>query len=236
MLLCSFFCPFFVFNRVAYSELSEFRKKYTNVAKKLAEIGKKDYASTLKNRISVVLQNAELEQKYASTLSEAQRFVSSVNSSISSLDYNSYINTVASIDGWIETFNNAEDLNTDTKKEYLNKLKEIKNRVEEKKMLLDKNLASVLSELNNPPSDDTALMEHINNAISMNPDEASLLELKKARQMLDEFYQMKMSSASKSLPEIEIEYKEKWQGTLCDRYVTYSLSLAVFLLNFLRYA
>lgn len=206
--------------KCAYSELSEFRKKYTNVAKKLAEIGRKDYASTLKNRISVVLQNAELEQKYASTLSEAQRFVSSVNSSISSLDYNSYINTVASIDGWIETFNNAEDLNTDTKKEYLNKLKEITNRVEEKKMLLDKNLASVLSELNNPPSDDTALMEHINNAISMNPDEASLLELKKARQMLDEFYQMKMSSASKSLPEIEIEYKEKWQGTLCDRYVS----------------
>ena len=63
-------------------------------------------------------------------------------------------------------------------------------------------------------------MEHINNAISMNPDEASLLELKKARQMLDEFYQMKMSSASKSLPEIEIEYKEKWQGTLCDKYVS----------------
>ena len=38
----------------------------------------------------------------------------------------------------IETFNNAEDLNTDTKKEYLNKLKEIKNRVEEKKCSLIK--------------------------------------------------------------------------------------------------
>lgn len=206
--------------KCAYSELSEFKKRYTNIAKKLIDIGKKDYASTLKNRISIVLQNAELEQKYAATLSEAQRFISSVNSLIGSLDYNSYINMVASIEGWIETFNNADDLNSDTQKQYLNKLSEVKNRVDEKKALLDKNLASVLSELKNPPSDITVLIEHISNAISMNPDESSLLELRKAKHLLDEFCQMKMSSASKSLAEIEFEYKEKWQGTLCDGYAS----------------
>lgn len=213
------FSSFLAILKCAYSESSEFKKQYTNVAKTLTEIGKKDYTATLKNKISEVLQNAESEQKYASILSDAQRFISSVNSTINTLNYNSYTNTVSEIEGWVDTFKNAEDMSENTKRDYLNRLSELINHLKAQKAILDRNIASVLSEIQNPPSDDTSLAEHLNKAINMLPDEETLLKLKKAKQLLDEYRQMKLNTESKDISEIELDYKEKWQGTLCDEYV-----------------
>lgn len=201
------------------SESSEFKKQYSKVVKRLADIGKKEYATMLKNRISAVLQNAELEQKYASTLSNAQRFISSISSTVSSLNFNSYASTVADIKGWIDTFKNADDMNEETKKYFLNKLSELSSSVAAQKDVLDKTITSVLSELQNPQLDETSMAERINKAISLSPDEESLLKLQKAKQLLEEYRHMKLNFAAKEIAELELDYKEKWQGTLCDSYV-----------------
>lgn len=205
--------------RCAYSESSEFKKQYSNVAKKLAEIGKKDYAIILKNKISDVLQNAELEQKYASTLSNAQRFISSINSTASTLNFKSYSSTLAEIKGWIDTFKNADDMNEGVKTDYLNRLSELSYRINKQKDELDKTVSSVLNEIKNPKIDETSMTERINKAISLLPDEETLLELQKAKQLLDEYLHIKTSYATKEISEIELDYKEKWQGTVCDVYV-----------------
>lgn len=166
-----------------------------------------------------MLQNAELEQKYASTLSNAQRFISSISSTVSSLNFNSYASTVADIKGWIDTFKNADDMNEETKKYFLNKLSELSSSVAAQKDVLDKTITSVLSELQNPQLDETSMAERINKAISLSPDEESLLKLQKAKQLLEEYRHMKLNFAAKEIAELELDYKEKWQGTLCDSYV-----------------
>ena len=85
--------------------------------------------------------------------------------------------------------------------------------------MLDKNLASVLNEIQTQNIDETSLAERINKAINMLPDEESLLKLQKAKQLLEEYRHMKLNAASKEIVEIELDYQEKWRGTLCERYV-----------------
>lgn len=204
--------------KCAYSESSEFKKQYTKVAKILSEKGRKDYAATLKNKISSVLVEAELEQKYASVLSDAQRFIAQVNSEIRTLDYNSYREIISAIQGWINTFDCADDMSSVTKSDYLTKLSELKNCVENQKSVLDKEISMVLSEIKNPTVDITRLSEYINNAIRLSPDDDIFMKLKQSGQLLEEFRIMKFESASKDIHEIELDYNERWKGTVCEGY------------------
>jgi hypothetical protein len=220
-LLDSQFLTFVSNLKCAYSQSSEFKKQYRTVAKILSDIGKKDYANALKEKINSVLQNAELEQKYAATLSDAQRFISSMRSATETLDYEGCNATAIAIDGWIDTFSNAEDMNVSTRNDYLNQLSELRNGVELRKESLDKNIASVLDEIKNPTGDSTTLLNHIISAINLKPCENIMIELEKAKQLPDEFHHMRMNIDSNNISELETDYINRWKGTLCDNYMLF---------------
>lgn len=101
----------------------------------------------------------------------------------------------------------------------VNQLSELRNVVELRKESLDKNIASVLNEIKNPTGDSTTLLNHIISAINLKPCENIMIELEKAKQLLDEFHHMRMNIDSNNISELETDYINRWKGTLCDNYM-----------------
>lgn len=223
------FSPFVSKLKCAYSQSSEFKKKYQQTAKKLQELGKKEYASILKARIDVVLQEAELEQKYASTIADARRFISAIDNSVHTFDFPKCEETSAQLSGWLDTFNAANDMVSSVREEFVRNLHEAQEKVKNQKSQLDKQIQQILKEIEEPTESYALLSEHISKAIRLNPDEKTVIALTNTLNLIEEFIKVKKSiiQADNSIIEsLEEEYNNKWKGTVCDRYMTeYILSL-----------
>ena len=223
------FSPFVSKLKCAYSQSSEFKKKYQQTAKKLQELGKKEYASILKARIDAVLQEAELEQKYASTIADARRFISAIDNSVHTFDFPKCEETSAQLSGWLDTFNAANDMVSSVRNEFVRNLHEAQDKVEDQKSQLDKQIQQIIKEIEEPTESYTLLSEHISKAIRLTPDEKTVITLTSALNLIEEFIKVKKSiiQADNSIIEnLEDEYNNKWKGTVCDRFMTeYILSL-----------
>ena len=223
------FSPFVSKLKCSYSQSSEFKKKYQQTAKKLQELGKKEYASILKARIDAVLQEAELEQKYASTIADARRFISAIDNSVHTFDFPKCEETSAQLSGWLDTFNAANDMVSSVRNEFVRNLHEAQDKVEDQKSQLDKQIQQIIKEIEEPTESYTLLSEHISKAIRLTPDEKTVITLTSALNLIEEFIKVKKSiiQADNSIIEnLEDEYNNKWKGTVCDRFMTeYILSL-----------
>ena len=208
--------------KCVYSQSSEFKKKYQQTVKKLQELGKKEYANILKERIEVVLQEAELEQKYAATIADARCFISTIDNSVHTFNFLKCAETTAQLSGWIDTFITADDMASSVRDEFIRHLHEVQDKVNTQTAQLSKQIQQVLKEIKEPTESYTLLLEHIAKAIHINPDEKTLIILTNAQNLIEEFARIKSSivQADNSMIEnLEEEYKSKWKGTVCDRYM-----------------
>lgn len=217
------FSPFVSKLKCAYSQSSEFKKKYQQTAKKLQEIGKKEYANILKARIEIVLQEAELEQKYAASIADARRFISAIDNSVHTFDFPKCEEITAQLSGWLDTFSAADDMVSSVRDEFIRNLHEAQNKVNAQKAQLHKQIQQVLYEIKEPTESLAILSEHIAKAIRLNPDEKSVLSLTNAQNLIEEFNRVRASvvQADNSIIEgLEEEYYSKWKDTVCDRYMS----------------
>lgn len=223
------FSPFVSKLKCAYSQSSEFKKKYQQTAKRLQELGRKEYANILKARIEAVLQEAELEQKYAATIADARRFISAIDNSVHTFDFPKCEETAAQLSGWLDTFSAADDMVSSVRDEFIHDLHEARDRVKAQKAKLDNQIQQILSEIEEPSESSSLLSEHIAKSIRLNPDEKTVIKLTGAQNLIEEFNRVKASiiQADSSIIEgLEQEYSIKWKGTVCDRYmVEYIASL-----------
>lgn len=217
------FSPFVSNLKCAYSQSSEFKKKYQQTAKKLQELGKKEYASILKARIDIVLQEAELEQKYAATIADCRRFISAIDNSVHTFDFPKCEETAAQLSGWLDTFNAAHDMVSSVREEFIRNLHAAQDKVNAQKAQLDKQIYQVLKEIENSSESYMILSEHITKSIRLNPDEKTVITLTNALNLIEELKRVKarVVRANNSIIEsLEEEYTRKWKGTVCDRYMT----------------
>ena len=217
------FSPFVSKLKCAYSQSSEFKKKYQQTAKKLQELGKKEYASILKARIDVVLQEAELEQKYAATIADARRFISAIDNTVHTFDFPKCDETSALISGWLDTFNAANDMVSSVRDEFVRNLNKAQDKVKEQKAQLNKQIHQILKEIEEPTETYTLLSEHITKSIRLNPDEKTVIKLTNAQNLIEEFNRVRMSVAQADnsiIESLEEEFNSKWKNTVCDRYMT----------------
>ena len=163
-----------------YAQSSEFRKKYSLIAKQMGLIGKKEYADILRQRINEVLQQAELEHKYASVMTDAQRFISSTSKTIGNMNYEELRLTADAVSGWVETFTSAGDMNHEAKNSIISKLNELSDRIVRRTAELDAVIDRTLEEIQSPTLDPAALNEQIRKAILMMPEENTVVALKKS--------------------------------------------------------
>ena len=223
------FTPFVSKMKCAYSQSSEFKKRYQATAKKLLELGKKDYANTLKARIDTVLQEAELEQKYASTITDARRFITAVDNSVHTFEFSKCEEASAQLSGWLDTFSAANDMNDDVRAEFINDLHETQNKLNNQISYLNSQIQNVLKEIKEPTESSSLLLEHIAKSIRLNPDEKTVVVLTEAQNLIEEFNQVKarnIQTESSIIESLEDEYINKWKGTVCDKYmVEYITSL-----------
>lgn len=222
-LLNSSFSLFVSSLKCTYAEYSEFKKNYLNVAKALNKIGKKEYSNILKNRITEVLEDVELQQKYATVLSDVHRYISQTLPLVNTLDFKSTEKELLAVNGWIDTFENADDMNASKRNEIVLKLKDIRAKVNVRISELKAYLSSVITEINNPSISISQLQERINKAILLQPDdEKSIIILKNAFNNIEDYLKYKsnfVSFDSISLSEIEREYEDKWISTVCNKYM-----------------
>ena len=223
------FSPFVAKLKCAYSQSSEFKKKYQRTAKKLQELGKKEYASILKTRIESVLQEAELEQKYAATIADARRFISAIDNSVHTFDYPKCVETTAQLSGWVDTFTAADDMVNSVRDDFIARLREAQDKVNNQTTQLSKQIQQVLKEIETPTESYSLLSEHITKAIRTNPDEKTLITLTNAQNLIKEFARVRSSIVqidNSIIENLEEEYNNKWKDTVCDRYmVEYITSL-----------
>lgn len=208
--------------KCSYSQSSEFKKKYQQTAKRLLELGKKEYASALKARIEVVLQEAKLEQKYAATIADARRFISAIDNSVHTFDFPKCAETTAQLSGWVDTFSAADDMVRSVRNDFIVHLRETQDKVNTQTAQLSKQIQQVLKEIEEPTESCYILSEHIAKAIRINPDEKTLIKLTNAQKLIEEFARVRSSivQADNSIIEnLEEEYTSKWKGTVCDRYM-----------------
>lgn len=223
------FSPFVAKLKCAYSQSSEFKKKYQRTAKKLQELGKKEYASILKTRIESVLQEAELEQKYAATIADARRFISAIDNSVHTFDYPKCVETTAQLSGWVDTFTAADDMVNSVRDDFIARLREAQDKVNNQTTQLSKQIQQVLKEIETPTESYSLLSEHITKAIRTNPDEKTLITLTNAQNLIKEFARVRSSIVqidNSIIENLEEEYNNKWKDTVCDWYmVEYITSL-----------
>ena len=217
------FSPFVSKLRCAYSQSSEFKKKYQQTAKKLLELGKKEYASILKSRIDVVLQEAELEQKYAATIADARRFITAVDNSVHTFDYPKCEESLAQLSGWLDTFLVANDMVKTVREDFIHNLRDIKNRIIAQKEQLDNQVQVILKEIKEPSESPSLLLDHIIKTIRLNPDETIKVKLTNTQRLIEEFNKVIANTIqidNTIIDSLEDEYYSKWKGTICDRYMT----------------
>lgn len=217
------FSPFVANLKCAYSQSSEFKKRYQRTAKRLQDLGKKEYANILKARIEVALQEAELEQKYAATIADSRRFISAIDNSVHTFDFTKCEETAAQLSGWLDTFNAANDMVGSVRDEFVRNLHEAQCKVNEQKERLNKQIQHILKEIKQPTESYTLLSEHIAKAIRLNPDENTVITLTDALNLIEEFDKVRKSiiqSDNSCIEDLEKEYNSKWKGTVCDRYMT----------------
>lgn len=217
------FSPFVSKLKCAYSQSSEFKKKYQQTAKRLHELGKKEYANILKARIETVLQEAELEQKYAATIADARRFISAIDNSVHTFDFAKCGETAAQISGWLDAFSAADDMVSSVRDEFIRNLHEAQEKVNNQKFQLDKQIKQILEEIKNTSESSALLSEHIAKSIRLNPDENALITLTNAQNLIEEFNRVKASitqADNSIIASLEEEYTTKWKGTVCDRYMS----------------
>lgn len=145
------FSPFMSKLKCAYSQSSEFKKKYQQTAKRLQELGKKEYANILKARIEAVLQETELEQKYAATIADARRFISAIDNSVHTFDFPKCEETAAQLSGWLDSFTDADDMVSSVREEFVRNLYKSQKKVNAQKAQLDKQIQWILKEIKNRP-------------------------------------------------------------------------------------
>jgi len=206
----------------AYSQSSEFKKKFQKAAKQLQEIGKIEYANILKKRIDTALQEAELEQKYAATMADARRFISAIDNSVHTFDYPKCSETTAQLSGWLDTFVAAADMVSSVRNDFIRDLHDAQDKVNAQIAKLDKQIQQILAEIKAPPESHTLLSEHIVKSIRLNPKEEIVITLANAQNLIEEFNRVKASiiQVDNSIIEsLEEEYDGKWKGTVCDRYM-----------------
>ena len=207
----------------AYSQSSEFKKKYQNAVKQLQEIGKKEYANILKKRIETVLKEAELEQKYSATMADARRFISVIDNSVHTFDFPKCAEVDAQISGWLQTFSAATDMLNSVRDEFMNALRETQNNVKKQKTALNSQIKKILNEIDAPSESASLLSEHIAKSIRLNPDEKTLIKLTNAQTLLEEFNKLKSTIVERdnsTIERLENDYKSKWKGSVCDKYMS----------------
>lgn len=208
--------------KCSYSQSSEFKKNYLRVVKQLGDIGKRDYAETLKNRIEVALQRAELEQKYASTIAEANRFIASIDNSVHTFDFVKSEDAKAQIAGWLKTFSSADDMEKSVKEKFILDLNNEMSKVDEQIKNLENQIEKVLQEIKAPTESALHLSEQISKALMLHPDTDAVIILTDAQQLIEEFNALKSNTVqvdTSTIEMLESEYNSKWKGTVCDRYV-----------------
>lgn len=209
--------------KCSYSQSSEFKKKYQQAAKRLQELGKKEYASILKVRIETVLQEAELEQKYATTIADARRFISAIDNSVHTFDFPKCEETTAQLLGWIDTFTIADDMVSSVREEFIHHLRDAQDKVNTQKAKLSEQIQQILKEIEEHTENYMILSEHITKTIRINPDEKTMIILTKAQNLIDEFIKVKsniVQADNSIIEDLEKDYTSKWKGTVCDQYMT----------------
>ncbi len=209
--------------KCSYSQSSEFKKRYTQIVKKLSEMGKKELAETLKAKINSVLQEAETEHKYASVIAEADSFISSCNSTVSNMDHEMLQIRLSALNGWADTFSKADDLNPSVQKEYLSRLNGISKKIHLQQKALDDYITDVLKQIKRPDIDSAALLERIKKALNAKPEEKIRIKLSESAQLLEEYHSVKtkmLNADLRTISELEIEYDAKWKNTVCAGYVS----------------
>lgn len=217
------FSPFLSKMKCAYSQSSEFKKIYQRTAKKLHELGKKEYANVLKARIEAVLQEAELEQKYAATIADARRYIAAIDNSVHTFDFPKCEEILAQISGWLDTFSAADDMKCSVRDEFICNLREKQGRVENRKAELNDLLQQTLNEINEPTDNSSHLLESITKLIRLCPDENTVITLKNAQRLIEEFNRVKANVIQINNSTIESlieDYNSKWKGTVCDKYMS----------------
>lgn len=216
------FSPFVTKLKCSYSQSSEFKKKYQQTVKKLQKHGKKEYANILKARIEAVLQAAELEQKYAATIADARRFLSAIDTSVHTFDFPKCDETAAQLCGWIDTFTAADDMKSADRDVFIHRFCESLDKVNAQKAQPLKQIQQVLKEIEAPTENCSLLSEHIAKAIRITPEEETLIKLTNAQSLIEDFNKVRASIVqvdNSMIESLEEEYRMKWKGTVCDRYM-----------------
>lgn len=205
-----------------HAQSSEFNKTYSKAIKQLQEIGKKEYAVILKNRITEVLTNAECEARYASVIADTRRFIATKSSAVKTMNYPDTASTTEQIKAYIETFESATDMPATTRSEMIAQLHKVSDETAVHRNELDKQVKSLLAEIMQPSLSAVQLAEMIEKALRLYPDEAISLKLTAAKQLIEEYHGLKSSvvlTDPHAITRLTEEYNKKWQGTVCDRYV-----------------
>lgn len=221
------FSPFVSKLKCAYSQSSEFKRNYQQTVRRLQELGKKEYANILKARIHAVLQETELEQKYAATIADARRYIAAIDSSVHTFDFPKCEEALAQLSGWLDAFSAADDMTSSLRDEFIRNLNEARGRVMARKAQLDEMVQQLLKEIDEPSESPSLLSEHITKLVRLGPDEKTFITLTNARRLIDEFIKVKAGAVQVDNSLIEgltEEYISKWKGTVCDRYMAEYIS------------
>lgn len=221
-LLTSSFLSFVEALTCTHAQSSEFNKTYFKAVKQLQGIGKKEYAAILKNRITDVLTNAECEARYASVIADTRRFITTKSSAVRTMNYLDTESTMEQIKSYIETFESATDMPAAARSEMIAQLQKVSDETAGRRSELDRLVKSVLAEIMQPSRTSVQLAERIEKALRLYPDEAASLKLISAKQLIEEYHGLKSSiilTDPNAIMRLTEEYTQKWQGTVCDRYI-----------------
>lgn len=221
-LLTSRFLSFVDSLSCTHAQSSELNKTYSKAVKMLQEIGKKEYAAILKNRITEVLTNAECEARYASVIADTRRFITTKSSAVRTMNYPETASTMEQIKAYIETFESAADMPAAVRTEMIAQLQRLSEESTGHKSEMDRLVKSVLAEIAHPSRTSVQLGEMIDKTLRLYPDEAASLKMTSAKQLIEEYHGLKSSivlTDPNAIMRLTEEYGQKWQGTVCDRYV-----------------
>ena len=213
-----------------YDQSSEFKKRCAKACKELQAIKRTEYAKALKKRVSDVVAEAELRQKYAASLTEADQFITFTRNTVDTMDSETCVHKQVETESWKQFFSSATDLKEDTQAKYDSELSELAELLIKRQEEIEIHAANLIEEFSDPTCSLVELKEKISTCLKTKPSEKYSKELASASNLLDEFIRasstLQSNSISQSINTMKLEYETRWKGTVCDKYMRYRISEA----------
>lgn len=229
-LLDSNFYSFIASLSCTYDQSSEFKKRYAKVCKDLQAMKHTEYAKALKQRVSDVVTEAELRQKYATALTEADQFITFTRNTVGTMDSETCGHKQVETESWKQFFSNANDLKEETRAKYDSELSGLIELLIKRQEEIEVYAANLVEELSDPTCSLPELKEKIDICLKIKPSEKYSRVLVSASNLLDEFKRVSSSIQSnniaQSINKLKLEYETRWKGTVCEKFMKDKISEA----------